>query len=536
MTHGLRAKVIIKKHDSSATYFTYDSFVPPSSGARIVEVECEDKELEAAPLKIRIEDSGNALDSNVGNGNKVIIQIGDTQPNLQNFVAGYVRFVDIVRPDTNVKEVVLHGFTNPVRTEERILNMVRIANRLGNGVDPDPSDTAMKASEIFKDCFEDVDCYPIGGPLLPVTTGGVLDISEKLASIKEPLVPMKQVLDHIANATGSLYAIDGSDVVHLHYATLLHSGITMRDTDDPNSVPPEATTGYFVGPWKFTKSIRKQDGFANRLYGKGGNKFLLDIDKFADSASIECHSNSRAIQFSPVAPRLAAVSVILSKTGTLPSDIAGEIRLDKGNAPTGEIIGTFEIFKNLIGTSATTVNRVNISMNDKRIQVDKPLWIILKRQGDASNHFKWHHDNGNSGRNAFSSGGSWTVNSNSYTLTHRTYWTRKILFEVSSSVSIQKYGVTEDVVDAPWIMEYQDMDKLLTSILRYSSQQKVIFEPRKIWAPTTPIAAHKLVRLKDSLSGIDMDAEVNSVHYHFKADDEGLATHYVDIEPIGFMP
>jgi hypothetical protein len=33
-----------------------------------------------------------------------------------------------------------------------------------------------------------------------------------------------------------------------------------------------------------------------------------------------------------------------------------------------------------------------------------------------------------------------------------------------------------------------------------------------------------------------MDAEVNSVHYHFKADDEGLATHYVDIEPIGFMP
>ncbi len=535
MTHGIRPKVTIKKYDSSTTYFTWDSFALPGSGPRVIEVECEDKELEAAPFRVRIEDSGNLLDANVGNGNKVVIQIGDTQANLTNFVAGFVRYVDIERPDTGAKEVVLHGFTNPVRTEERIVNMIRIANRLANGVDPDAADTTMKASEVFKDCFEDVDCYPIGGPLLPFTTGGVNDISEKLASIKEPLVPMKQVLDHVANATGTIYAIDGADEVKLHYPALLHSGITIRDTDDPDTISPEATTGFFIGPWKFTKSIRKQDGFANRLYGRGGNKYLLDIDKFTDSTSLECHSVNRAVQFTPTAPRLNALSLILSRTGTLANDIQGEIRLDRSNAPTGEVIGTFEIFKDLVNAMATTINRVNISMNDKRLQVDKPYWIILKKQGDASNHFKWHHDNGTTGRNAFAAASSWTVQSNSYTPTHRTYWSRRILFEASSSVSIQKYGVTEDVVDAPWILEYQDMDKLLTSILKYSSQQKVLFEPRRIFAPTTPIVAHKLVRLKDTLSGIDMDAEVKSVRYHFKADD-GLANHYVDIEPIGFFP
>lgn len=535
MTHGFRPKVTVKKFDGSTTYFTYDAFAVPASGPRVIELECEDRELEAAPFKIRIEDSGNALDPNVGNGNKVIIQIGDTQASLTNFVAGFVRYVDIERPDTGAKEVVLHGFTNPIRTEERILNMVRIANRLGNGVDPDTTDNTMKASEIFKDCFEDVDCYPIGGPLLPFTTGGIQDISEKLASIKEPLVPMKQVLDHVANATGSIYAIDGADVVKLHYPSLLHSGITIRDTDNPDGVAPEATTGYFVGPWKFTKSIRKQDGFANRFYGRGGNKFLLDIDKSSDSTQIECHSNFRAIQFSPTAPRLNAISVILSRVGTLSSDIQGEIRLDKSSAPTGEVVGTFEIFKDLVNTTATTINRVNISMTDKRLQVDKPHWIILKKQGDASNHFRWHHDNGTTGRNAFSStGSSWTVNSNSFTLSHRTYWSRRILFEASSSVSIQKYGVTEDVVDAPWIQEYQDMDKLLTSLLKFSSQQKVLFEPRRVFAPTTPIVAHKLIRIKDTLSGIDIDAEVKSVKYDFKADD-GLATHYVDLEPLGFL-
>jgi hypothetical protein len=533
---GIRPKVIVKKHDGSATYFTYDSFAPPGSGPRVIEVECEDRELEAAPFKIRIEDSGNQLDPNIGNGNKVIIQIGDTQATLQNFVAGFVRYVEIERPDTGVKEVVLNGLTNPVRAEERIVNMIRIADRLPNGIDPDTGDNTMKASEVFKDCFEDTDCYPIGGPLLPFTTSGVNDISEKLASIKEPLVPMKQVLDHVANATGTIYAIDGGDVVKLHYPALVHSGITIRDTDEPGIISPEATTGFFVGPWKFTKSIRKQDGFSNRLYGRGGNKFLLDMDKFTDSASIECHSNWRAIQFTPTAPRLNAISLVLSRTGTLTSDIQGEIRLDKSNQPTGEVIGTFEIFKDLVGTSATTINRVNISMTDKRLQVDKPHWIILKKQGDASNHFKWHHDSGTTGRNAFSSAGSsWTVQSSSYTLTHRTYWSRRILFEASSSVSIQKYGVTEDVVDAPWIQEYQDMDKLLTSILKYSSHQKVLFEPRRVYAPTTPIVAHKLIRIKDTVSGIDMDAEVKSVHYHFRADD-GLASRYVEIEPIGFLP
>ncbi|MGI0016251.1 MAG: hypothetical protein ACREBU_22755, partial [Nitrososphaera sp.] len=99
MTHGFRPKVTVKKFDGSTTYFTYDAFALPASGPRVIELECEDRELEAAPFKIRIEDSGNALDPKVGNGNKVIIQIGDTQASLTNFVAGFVRYVDIERPD-----------------------------------------------------------------------------------------------------------------------------------------------------------------------------------------------------------------------------------------------------------------------------------------------------------------------------------------------------------------------------------------------------------------------------------------------------
>lgn len=523
----LRPKVTIKKWDGSATYFTYDAFSPPDSGARVIAVDVEDKELVVAPFRITIEDNGGALDANIGNGNKVTIAIGSTQPSLTNFVTGFVRQAEVQRTDTNVKEITLQGYSSLIRLDERIGNFYRIADRLANGQDPDPADTKMKCSEIFKDLFEDIDHLPLGQPTEPFTTGGVSDISERLASIKEPFVEWKQIADRIAEASGTVYGIDANDVAFLRYPTLTHSGITIRDTD--SGTAPDATTGYFVGAWNYSDSIKKSDGFANRLYGKGGTQMHVFVNKFTDNATAECYSVDRAVQFIPIAPRLDSISLILSRLGTLANDISGEVRVDSGNTPDGDIVGSFSIFKDLVGTSATTINRINLSMHGTRIQFDKPLWIVVKKQGDASNHVRWHHDNGATGTNATRATDTWTVNTNSFTLTHRTYCSRKVLTEASDEASIKKYSVTEDVIDAPWIIEGPTMDAYLTAMLQYSALQHRIFEVKQIYAPTTLINAGKLVRLVDSKSGIDMDAEVLMSRYKFRAED-GLGTRYAEVQ------
>lgn len=525
----LRPRIIVKKWDGSQTYFTHDAFSPATSGARVIFCEVEDREMEAAPFSITIEDSGGALDSHVGNGNKVIISIGTTQVCLTPFVAGYVRQVEVSRKDTNLKEVTLHGFSSVIRLDERIGNFYRIANRDANGVDPDNSDANMKCSEIFKDIFEDTDHLPLGQPTEPFTTGGVQDIGEHLASIKQPFVEWKQIADRAAEASGSIYGIDAGDVAYMRYPTLTHSGITIKGVSAVADV--DAMTGYFIGAWNYADSIKKSDGFANRIYGRGGTQFLIDVDKlFTDSASIECYTKDRAIQFTAKAPRLDAISFILSRVGTLATDLAGEIRLDDGNTPDGEAVGTFSIFKNLIGTSATTINRVNVSMYDNALQVDKKYWLVIKKAGDGSNYFRWHHDGGTGAVNAERAASTWTVNSSSYALTHRTYFSRRVLAEASDQTSIDRYGVIEAVQDAPWIKERQTMDTYLTSIMQYSALQHRIYDVKKIYAPTTPITAGKLVRLVDTLSGVDADAEVVMSRYSFKADENGLGTRFAEVQ------
>lgn len=525
----LRPKITITKHNDPGTvYYTYNAFSSPASGARVIACDVEDREMVSAPFKIIIEDNGGALNADIGNGNRVTIGIGTSDPPT-NFVTGYVRFVEVSRTDTNAKEITLHGYSSVIRLDERIGNFYRIADRAANGEDPDLNDTKTKCSEIFKDIFEDTDHLPIGTPLEAFTTGGVQDIGEHLASIKEPFVEWKQIADRVAEASGSVYGIDANEVAFLRYPTLAHSGITIRDTDDPNAASPDAATGYFVGQWSYTDSIKKSDGFANRLYGRGGTQLHLFVDKFADNASTECHSVDRAVQFTPDAPRLDSISLILSRVGTLSDDVAGEVRLDDDNAPDGDIIGSFKIFKDLIGTSATTINRINISMHGSRIQVDKKHWIIIKKMGDASNHVRWHHDNGTAGVNATRSGSTWTVNASSFALTHRTYCSRRVLTEASDQKSIDKYGVIEAVVDAPWIIEGQTMDAYLTAILQYSALQHRVYEVKRIYAPTTLINAGKLVRLVDAKAGINADAEVLMSRYRFRGED-GLGTRFVEVQ------
>ena len=60
LPHILRPKISIRKFDGTgAAFFEHDAFSPPSSGARVIECDVEDREMSASPFQIKIEDSGD---------------------------------------------------------------------------------------------------------------------------------------------------------------------------------------------------------------------------------------------------------------------------------------------------------------------------------------------------------------------------------------------------------------------------------------------------------------------------------------------
>lgn len=532
----LRPKLALKKWDLSSTYLTYDAFAPPSSGPALTYVSVEKAMGQTGEIDIVIEDSAKDLDSGVGQGNKFVLSISSDGVSYDNFLAGWIREYSVRRPSAGIREVRLHGYGNAIRANERLVNFFRIAKREADGVTPDLTDPAMKCSQIMTDLWTSYDAFPVAEPLEPFGTGGVDTISEALASLKMQYVEMSDVANRIADACGGLWGIDANDQVYLRYHSLAPSGITIKETADLG-IDQEDRVGYFVGDWEYTDSIKKSDGFANRLFGVGGTDFHLDVDKYTVAGQEEFYSKDIAVQFIPTAPRLSAIALTLSKVGNPTDDIIGEIRLHKESTgkPDGDQVGTFNIQKDQVGTSATDVTRVNVSMTDSRLQVDKKYWIVLLKRGNSSNHFRWHHDNGTTGVNATRTS-SWTVNSNHRTYAHRVYSSRRVLSEASDPKSRAKFGVIDAKIYAPYIMEWRAMDQLLTGLLQYSARQRRKYESRQILAPKKVIHPDTLVRLVHSSEGINADAEIQSVKYVFDSQDHPLGTRWVHVKPVAFVP
>jgi|GEM_PF-4621914 len=532
----LRPKLELLKFDKSASYWTYDAFNPPAADqAQLIFCSAKDAWGQTGEVNITIEDAGNQLPAGVMNGNKFKLSISHNGVDWTPFLAGWIREKGTDRNETGIREIKMHGYGNKIRGSERLVNFLRIARRDVDGVTPDLTDPTMKCSELMKTAWTSADVYPFGDPET-FTTGGVATVSETLASLRETFIQLGDIANRLQDASGGLLDIDANDVVVFDYLANLQSGVVIRDTVNLQT-DPESKTGYFVGPWKFTDSIKVTEGFANRLIGIGGSDFHLDVDKWTDAGSDEFHSVDRAMQFTPAAPRLTAMALRLSKNGSPTNAITGEVRLNNEatNKP-GEQVGSFTIIPADVGASVTDVNKINVQMTDNRLQVDKKYWIVLLKNGSAGHHFKWHHDAGASGTYATRAGGSWTTFTGAKTYAHRVFSSRRVLHEASDMISRARYGTIDKKVYAPFIFETRAMDTLLTGLLLYTARQRRKYEINRILAPTTILKSGRLVKLIDTLEGINSDAIVQSIGYTFDTRANGMGTRWADIQLTAFVP
>ncbi|MEM3160348.1 MAG: hypothetical protein QXJ74_06155 [Nitrososphaera sp.] len=532
----LMPKVLIKSRDGVTTYHTYNAHSLGGADINIAGIDCTIGTGMAGIATILIEDSDGTLNANVKNGVKVEIRAskasGDIDNTANKLLTGYVRDFQTLRQGTNTLGYLLTVYGSQVRFNERITNFFRFGDRDSFASENPASDTDMRISALFTDLVEDTDHLPIGTPTLSsegFTMTGIDTIVEQMPSIKEPFTEFTTVANRLAEAGGLSWGVDATEDIFLRYPLLTHSGITIKDTVETTD---DANTAYPVGAWDFRDSIQKTDGFANRLYGKGGTQLHVDQSQTTDSASTSLYDTDVAMQFTPTAHDLDAIRLIVSRTGTLSADIEGEVRLDVSDTPTGDIVGTFRIWKNLVGTSATQVT-VNVESHGKYLQVDKKHWIILKENGDdASNHGNWHHDNGTSFTSATRSpggSGNFTVDTTAFGYCFATLCSRRVLVEASDGVSIANYGVVEAVIDAPWIIEPRTMDRYLTSVLSFSAKQKRIYNIPQVKAPDALFAPGKLITIMDTKAGLGIatQAELLKCRYVWDANSNGMGTHYV---------
>lgn len=529
----LMPRIIIKDRTGATTLHTYNAFNLGSNDIHISSLDLKFSLQSLPEADIKIEDSGNTLDQDVINGCKVLIDLGKTEGALARKFSGYVRGKKVVRSDTGTFEMMLHCLGSGVRFNERLTSFNRMAKRTAvNSGDPDTTDAAMQAQHLMKNLVEQADHLPIGEPLESFTTTGVdTSVIEVIPCISMKYMEWSDIAGNISDTVGAIWYVDENDNLVFKYPTLTSSGIVVKD--GPASSLDSADTCYFIGGFTIEDSIRKSDGFANRLYGRGGNELAPDAFSATDAASTSLHDRSLAIQFTPTDTwNASAVTVILSKTGSpviTKGRMAAVLRVSRSNTPGYPISQVY--FETEHITSSPTVVTFGFSARSvglRNLQYGHPHWLELSKINgtvDASNTINWHRDIGTSGRNAYKTpGGSWTVQSSSYTFTYGQLFSRQVLQEASDSDSIDTYGVIEAVIDAPWILDGRTMDKYLTAILSWTSRPKRIYTIPVCTIPDTLPMPGQTVELRDTKTGFTTGntAELLEAAYHWNALESGM--------------
>ena len=382
--------------------YTFDSF----EGENLINVFDVDVVIgigQTGTFTVMIEDSAKVIDvTTFGLGNRVTIYAGKTQDTYQPIITGFCRAIEPVRRSTGILEYTITGFGAAVIFNERIINLRRVAQRVDiSTAEASDLDSRAVAWRIAKSIVEDTDIFPIltlesikdQGML---TTNGIdREVNEFIPAIIETSVEASHSMDTIANLTGADWGVDATGDVFLRHSFLSNSGITVKDTVEDSDRADR--TSYFVGEWRYTDSMRKEDGFSNRIFARTSTELIRDIIDANSEGFTDLYKKAVAQMIVPTAPRFRNISFVVSKVGNPETQfnlMHGRILLDNNGLPTGNKIAEFQFSFNEIQEQPTNIYKINLAVGGVQVEVGKKYWIVLYERGnDIENTIRWHHNN-----------------------------------------------------------------------------------------------------------------------------------------------
>ena len=300
--------------------------------------------------------------------------------------------------------------------------------------------------------------------------------------------------------------------------------------------------------FSYTDSMRKEDGFTNRIFSKTGS----DVTSGSTSAAAENLTTLASIdvaqQISINSTMLRDIAVTVSITGKGENNPAGNpwnpdvslfrIVNDEGGRP-GSLMELELRFVLDIENGETKPIFLQLPQAHqlKYLKPGDKAWLIMQEEaqynwteedsddacghGDENMALRWHHDGGNTGISAIrtvcyrrpSQGGGrtprandttsgWVINNAGPTYAHTFFDSFSHIIEASDQESINKYGEVDSFIDATFLTDENAMNQYLSSILQFSAKPRRIYEFAEVFIPYyRPIEPGSLVTVIDTMSG-----------------------------------
>jgi hypothetical protein len=518
---------------------------------------------QAGTFAVSIEDSARDIDPTIfGLGNRVVISAGKTQASYEPILSGFCRALTPTRRNTGLLEYVMEGFGGAVVFNERIIKFRKIANRDNfTTAVPSPLDSKNQVWRLVKSLVEDNDVFPLLS-LPSIISQGFTDngidkkSNEFISAVIEEGIEASHTMDTLANSTGSVWGVDARNDIFFKHAFLEHSGITVKDT--VSDTDRSDRTSYFVNEWQFTDSMRKEDGFANRIFARTSSELIKDIVEEHSTGFTSLFDKAVAQMIVPTAPKFRNLGLIVSKQGEPLSEfnlLHGRIVLDLDGLPRGTKIADFQFSFKDIEEQPTNVYKINLTFAGINVDVGKKYWIILYERGqDEDNTLRWHHNNDFTTdtsvinkNSAFSDSDGkrtnpdlrWNVSTQGPVYAVATFDSVSHLVYGEDPLSVDKYGPVEMWLDVQGLDDVRSIDRYIHAILEFKAKPQRQYDINEVTIPDKLFQPGSMITIVDQMTGLtaakNTMCEVQEVHYTWDAFTDGLGIRTCQIRPVGFV-
>jgi hypothetical protein len=567
-----KARVEIYDNKGLELLLVYDSFLPETNAIALLDCELT-LGLTNSGFTLKFEDGSGAINQNtIGLGNKVLIYAGTQSNELTLLFTGYSEKRTPVILGNNVMDYIMEGYGEMASFNDLIVNFKRASTELVDVDDPNfpkRPDSKMAVHELVTDLMEDADVRitrdVIIKDYLNLDISGISPlVSERLLSVVQNMQELSQVMNFLSEVTGAYWKVENGKLI-FEYPEVQHSGIIIKNKKTTTDLA--RSTSYFAGPWQYTDSISKEDGFANRIYTNTTIDTKSVANSMVNKGSTTLYNRAIAQQFTTIESRISTIALLLSRVGNpfsenesggLSTDIAeqtvkGEIRIDNGNnQPSGVTIAQFKVEVGGLTSTADTVFVNDITIDASVMSPTAKYWIVLMPTGTSHRDtIRWHHNGDLSTINqysAFAQGedksdlSDWRVARYGPTYGYAVFARIRRLQEYSDPQSINTFRLKEDIAEMDFLDDSTSVSKMMQNVLAIRGKPVRKYSLNEVTLPLdTWFTPGQNVTIVDDTGhhteASNIFAEIHEVRYSWStgSSDSTIGIFKVSILPVGAL-
>lgn len=485
------------------------------------------------------DNAGNLIDSTLRRKSvikrewDIQIYLGKNNAGLTRWFYGKIKSTSILRPGTASQRIQVNCIGWGEVLKNKITRIKRNQDKASNGIDLDSTDTSTKIYELIQDVFADTDHYfdnnidPISTFTYTTGADGICtectDIS--LANINELGNSFAGFISRVVGAANSEWYINPDRRVVVRDPVNHDSGFLIS-----NDLTGLDAQGWDAGKIMYIKDspFSWDDSSFDTMYS-----WIHAYGHFAPSLNQEENTTPDAtdsmddelisIPFTPTVDNIFKIAVRMIKTGTPATNTVVEIRGDDGTGKPDlidirrKIVITKEILQGL-GTS-TPAGWFEIPVSPKlEVEPNDNLHLVFHRMNDASHTYNIDYKSGSGTYYVSTDDVTWT--SATGLVNYRIYDAKRLHTSVENTNLSQTLGEQrEKLLPIRADLEEQTVRQALLIAGETLGKERRVYEDVNCTMPDDLIPLASYLRLQDSLTGLDIKANIISYSIEMHAGD-----------------